>query len=480
MIRNINKKLFSLASDFSVSDIHELSLRILKEIGVPVTSKKAQEVLYSSGCKVDKAGNNVFVPEDVVVESLKKVAPEYGLYNRNGFVRIAIGGNNIAFLSDAAAIRIKDLEGVYREPTLEDLGDMTRVQDSLVNVDVIHELVEPGDIGTERFRVKMAAELLKNSTKPCAFVVEGPDDVEAIHRMGSVIRGSEKELAEKPLFSIHDISAEATIGIVEEQCEALMKCVELGIPTGLGSYPIMGSTGPVTLKGSLALANANILFALVIAQTICPGIPFLYMIMAGSMDMRRAEMVTASSEIWAYYLAGRKMARLYSLPSHCIISADSKLTDIQLAIEKFSALFIAVLSGMNLIHGSVCQSDGMNGANFEQILIDNEIISMIKHMMDVFQPDQWESDTSEIFEDIKKSLTSGMYFMESDTTLRDFKKRLWMSDLLIRQNFDRWQAEGMRSIIDNSIDRTRDILKNHEVEPLDKKVKKELEQIAGV
>ena len=174
------------------------------------------------------------------------------------------------------------------------------------------------------------------------------------------------------------------------------------------------------------------------------------------------------------------MARLYGLPSHCIVSADSKLTDIQLAIEKYSALLIAVLSGINLIHGSVCQSDGMNGANFEQILIDNEIISMIKHMMDAFHPDQWESDTSEIFEDIRKSLTSGMYFMESDTTLRDFKKRLWMSDLLIRQNFDRWQAEGMRSIIDNSISRTRDILKNHKVEPLDRSVKKELEQIAGV
>ncbi|KKL64584.1 hypothetical protein LCGC14_2163490, partial [marine sediment metagenome] len=317
-------------------------------------------------------------------------------------------------------------------------------------------------------------------TKPCAFVVEGPDDVEAIHRMGALIRGSEKALAEKPLFSIHDISAEATLGIVKEQCDALIKCAELDIPTGLAAYPIMGSTGPVTLEGSLALANANILCGLIIAQTIRPGIPFLYMILAGSMDMRRAEMVTASPEIWAYYLAGRKMAEYYGLPSHCIISADSKYSDIQLAMEKFSALFIAVMSGINLIHGSVCQSDGMNGANYEQILIDNEIISMIKHMMNVLQTDSLGAGAEEIFEDIKKSLVNGMYFMDSDVTLRDFKKKLWMSDLLIRDNFDRWQSEGMKSIIDNAIYQSRDILKNHEVEPLDKTVKKELEQMAGV
>jgi trimethylamine--corrinoid protein Co-methyltransferase len=479
MIGNINKKIFSLASDFSISDIHEISLRILKEIGVPVTSKKAQEVLYSAGCKVDKAGETAFIPEGVVAKSLTKVTSRYELYNRTGEDRVVIGGNNTAFLSGAAAIRVRDLDGVYRQPTLKDLGDMTRVQDSLDNVDVIHELVEPRDISPVSFRVKMAAELLKNSTKPCAFVVEGPGDVEKIHRMGAAIIGSEKNLADKPLFSIHDISAEATLGIVKDQCDALIKCAELDIPTGLAAYPIMGSTGPVTLEGSLALANANVLCGLVIAQTIKPGIPFLYMILAGSMDMKRAEMVTASPEIWAYYLAGRKMAEYYGLPSHCIISADSKYSDIQLAMEKFSALLITVFSGINLIHGSVCQSDGMNGANYEQILIDNEIISMIKHMMNAFRRGRMETGAAEIFDDIKNSLVNGMYFMDSDTTVRDFKKRLWMSDLLIRDNFDRWQAEGMRSIIDNSIQKTRDILKSYEVKPLDKPVNKEIEHIIG-
>jgi trimethylamine--corrinoid protein Co-methyltransferase len=295
--------------------------------------------------------------------------------------------------------------------------------------------------------------------------------------MGIAIRGSERELREKPLFSIHDISAEATLGIVSRQCDALIRCAELGIPTGLGSYPIMGTTGPVTLDGSLALANANVLCGLVIAQTANPGNPFLYMIMAGSMDMKSAEMVTAAPEINAYYIAGKGLADRYRLPSHCIVSADSKTTDIQLALEKYTALLVAAFAGINLIHGSVCQSDAMNGAHYDQMLIDNELIGMLKRMIDLIGLEKSARWDEEVFEDIQKSLSSDMYFLDSDMTLREFKNSLWESSLLIRKNFDNWKQGGMRNIIDNSVGMAQDILRSYSREPLDVSVKKEIEGI---
>jgi trimethylamine--corrinoid protein Co-methyltransferase len=467
VITGTKGKAFSFNSEISVSRIHELSVRILQEIGVPITSMKALDLLNETGCTVDRERGVVFIPESVVMESLKKARSHFSLFDRSTSREIAIGGDNVSFMSGAAAIRVCDLNGVYRAPTLRDLVDMTKVQDYLENIDVIHELVEPSDIDPRKIRVRMAALLLKNTTKPCAFIVEGPGDVEDICRIGVTIRGGRKELEEKPLFSIHDISAEATIGIVKEQCDALMKCAELGIPTGIGAYPIMGSTGPVTIEGALALANANILSALVIAQTIRPGIPFLYMIMAGSLDMKKAEMITASPEIWAYYIAGKKLAEYYRLPSHCIISADSKSTDIQLAMEKYSALF----------HGTVCQSDAMNGANYDQMLIDNEIVSMVKYMVDSLRSLNGAVSKEEIFNDIKTSLENKMYFMDSDTTVGEFKKRLWESNLLVRENFDRWKDGGMKSILDNSRVKTTEIVETYEVEPFDSNTEREINSI---
>jgi trimethylamine--corrinoid protein Co-methyltransferase len=466
-----------MLSGFPVSKIHELSLRILDEIGIPIQSERAIEILEAAGCRIDRSSDKVFIPKDVVMKALKAAVPRFSLYDRSGTNEIPIGGDTVAFMSGAAAIRVKDLDGTYRSPTLKDLSDMTRMQDSLEHIDVVHELVEPGDAPPAVMRVQMAATLLENTGKPCAFVVDGPEDVEDIYHMGTAIRGSEKKLREKPLFSIHDISAEATLGIVSAQCDALIRCAELGIPTGLASYPIMGTTGPVMLDGSLALANANVLCGLVIAQEVNPGNPFLYMIMAGSLDMRSAEMVTAAPEINTYCITGKALADQYRLPSHCIVSADSKATDIQLALEKYTALLFATFAGINLIHGSVCQSDAMNNAHYDQILIDNELIGMLKRSVDIIGYERGDRRYEEIFLDIQKSLSSDMYFLDSEITLREFKNSLWESDLLIRKNFDNWREGGMRSILDNSVRVTQEILESYRCDPLDVSVNREIEEI---
>ena len=477
MIENINKNIFSLKSQFSVSAIHDISLRILNEIGIPIPSDKALDILHAIGCKVNGNQTRVFIPEDVITKSLKKVIPQYGLFDRSGEKEIVIGGDNVAFMSGAAAIRVRDFDGTYRPSTLKDLADMTRLQDSLLHLDVMHELVEASDVDPATFRVDMAAEMLKNTTKPCAFVVDKPEEVDDIYNMALAIRGTEKSLREKPLFTIHDISAEATLGIIKDGCEAMIKCAERGIPTGLAAYPVMGMTGPVTLEGALALANANVLAALVIIQHINPGNPFLYMIMAGSTDMRSAETVSASPEIWQYYIAGQKMAEYYGLPSQCIVSGDSKLSDVQLALEKLPGMLISVLSGINLIHGSICEMDGMNGASYGQILIDEEMISMIKQL--VTDPGSFQGDMNQdtIFNDIRQSLEDPMYFMSSDVTIKEFKKRLWSSSLIVRQNFDQWRANGMKSMADHALQKAREILDHYEVDPLEPAVLREMNEI---
>ena len=48
---------------------------------------------------------------------------------------------------------------------------------------------------------------------------------------------------------------------------------------------------------------------------------------------------------------------------------------------------------------------------------------------------------------------------------------------MIRENFDRWHAEGMRTILDNSILETKKILSSYNVEPLGSEVNEELNRI---
>ena len=55
-----------------------------------------------------------------------------------------------------------------------------------------------------------------------------------------------------------------------------MFCAEKGLPVSYPPSPNAGGGGPVTLAGAIALANAENLAGLVIAQLVRRGTPFLY------------------------------------------------------------------------------------------------------------------------------------------------------------------------------------------------------------
>lgn len=61
MIKNIRTNLFRFKSQIDLSEIHQTSLRILEEIGIPLPSEKALGLLESAGCKVDFDKQRVWI-----------------------------------------------------------------------------------------------------------------------------------------------------------------------------------------------------------------------------------------------------------------------------------------------------------------------------------------------------------------------------------------------------------------------------------
>jgi len=472
MIQNLPTNIFSYTMGFDVKDIHKTSLKILDEIGIFIGSNRCLELLNSIGCSVDFNSKRVKIPEPIVKKAISNNYSEFKLYDRNAENWISIGENNIVFTTGAAHIRIKDYDGSYRAPTLDDLVKMTKVQDYFDEIDIIHTVVDPMDISPKGLRTQMAAMVLKNTTKPCSFVASDPKVVEDIHKMGVAIRGSEESLVKKPLFTI-GASSEAVLGIQEKECEVLMRCAELGIPTGIDPYPIMGMTAPVSISGALALANANYLCGLIIVKTINPENPTDYPVMAGSFDMKSTNIVTSSPEIWLYYLVGIKLGKFYNLPTRVLVSTDSKSSDLQMAYEKSIGYIISACAGVNNIFGATCEMDAMNLASYEQIVIDSEIISSLSHFFTNFI-----LETSSInFNIIKESYKNKMYFLDNDYTLKNYRKSLWSSNIFIRDNFINWKKAGMHTVIDLAYEKVKKILKGYDVPPLDSKVVEEIDKI---
>ena len=81
----------SIVSSFTVGEIHSLSLRILDEIGIPIQSERAIEILDAAGCRINRDRKRVFIPEDVVSKALNTAVSRYSLYERSGVNEIPIG-----------------------------------------------------------------------------------------------------------------------------------------------------------------------------------------------------------------------------------------------------------------------------------------------------------------------------------------------------------------------------------------------------
>ncbi len=78
--------------------------------------------------------------------------------------------------------------------------------------------------------------------------------------------------------------------------------------------------------------------------------------------------------------------------------------------------------------------------------------------------------------DVIDKVGPGGHFLGEDHTYRHFKEN-WFPKLLDRSNYETWQQNGSLTLGDRINARVREILETYQPEPLDEKIKTELNAI---
>jgi trimethylamine--corrinoid protein Co-methyltransferase len=81
--------------------------------------------------------------------------------------------------------------------------------------------------------------------------------------------------------------------------------------------------------------------------------------------------------------------------------------------------------------------------------------------------------------DVITSVGPGGNYLEHEHTLKNFRQELWFPKLLDRNFFEVWDREGRLTLEERILDHLDSILKNHEVDPIDKNLEKEIERIVS-
>ncbi|HEB29255.1 MAG TPA: hypothetical protein ENI15_00055, partial [Spirochaetes bacterium] len=324
-----------LLSDEQIIDLHEATVEILEEIGIKVLHDDAREIMEGNGCIVDHDKKIVKVPEDVLMKFVKKAPSEIMLCGRDPKYDIKLdASDNVYVMGGAGALHVIDLEGNYRPSTLQDLRDLTRLEDTLENMDIAHFLVTPQDIPQDGFMMITFAEMLKNNTRNFYALVGGcRKGLEYEIEMASVAAGSVEEVKKRPFF-VAGLCIISPLTQNSEFIEELFACGENNIPAYVESDALAGGTTPFTIAGTVVEINANVLSAIALAQMANPGAPCVYASSSGILDMGSLNLAGSAPESTLIHMAQAQMAHHYGLPYYGSNTPDSKQPDAQAGYER--------------------------------------------------------------------------------------------------------------------------------------------------
>ncbi len=148
------------------------------------------------------------------------------------------------------------------------------------------------------------------------------------------------------------------------------------------------------------------------------------------------------------------------------------MCDAQAAHEKTLTGLSVALAGANLIYGAGMLEAGMS-LNFGSLIMDNEIISLIKRFVRGVEV----SDETLATEEIQAIGPDGDFF-GTDHTFRHMKDET-APKLVDRRVRDAWEADGQTDMYQRALQEARRLAVEHEPLPPDKEVLRQMRAIVA-
>jgi len=452
----------SVLDDKRIAQIHRTSIGILETVGIVIPHKQMRELFKGAGANVDDAKELVKIPEKLVMSSLATAAKKFTLYGRDRAKKAVFGEGKRNYNATAGeALWINDRTGERRYTTIEDVRTATRLGNSLPDLTIVGAMADPKDIPTTYRCVEVAAEMLKNTTKPIQFWFHDRASAKFLIDLFTAVRGSVEEVAKYP-FAYPFLEPITPLRFPANGIDLLFETCKVPLPVPIGPMAQVGLTAPGTLAGTLAMENAEILAGVCVTQLIRPGTPVCYGGIPHGYDMRTTQMVFAGPEQALMAVAMTQIGKHYGLPVYINVGlTDSKTVDAQAGIESGITLACGAMAGADIFgHLGICGVD--LGTSLAMLGMQHEIIGYVERLMRDFEVSE---DTLGL--DVVRSVGPGGNFIAEEHTAEHFRNELFFPKLLSRDFWDPWVADGRRDMRMRAMEMVEGVLATHQPVPMD-------------
>jgi trimethylamine--corrinoid protein Co-methyltransferase len=247
----------------------------------------------------------------------------------------------------------------------------------------------------------------------------------------------------------------------------MLKMAAYECPIYLGPMVTTGGSGPVTLAGTLAVHNAEVLHGLTLTYLLNPRQPVIYSCHAHALDLSRGAIQYGAPEQALLACAASQLAQSYGL-AVCgnVMLTDSNMADYQAGFEAGATAAYALAAGWDMLgllgFGTIGVVGAGVGQSLEMMIIQDEALSYLKRLLASFEV---SDDTLAL--DVIRDVGIGGNFLAHPHTAKHMRRELWRSGgLFPRLDYQTWADAGAESTLDRAAARLDEILLNYPPEPV--------------
>ena len=269
---------YKVLTEEEMDRIQDSSLEILREVGVYMGSKDAQDYMDSVGCIVDRETGIVKIPSNVVLDALDSIPklPEgmtIPIFGRDGQVLIPEYGANEVNLSCSGVCTnyLDPFTGERRLPTFKDVCDTAKICDAVPEIINYQIAVSAEDVPKPLMVLFQHAAIVENFTK---LISKMNQDTWVFEKQLDIVEacaGGPEQLREKPFFG-YGLDPISPLAFDTAELDMTIQSIKrTGVAPCVFTDMMAGATGPATLAGALVVTTAECLAGLVFTQAIEKG-----------------------------------------------------------------------------------------------------------------------------------------------------------------------------------------------------------------
>ncbi len=453
-----------ILSDDQLEQLRSATLEILDEAGIHCPSEKALAIYAEHGAQVDFDDRIVKLPPEAVLSAMSRAPRFYTLGARSATHDLTLDGTAMYCATDGCGVETIDFETRQRRPSVkEDVAKMARVSDYLSSIAFYWPMVSAQDHPATAPLHEVEASFNNTVKHVQSETLMGEKTARYAVEMAKVITDNEKTLRDRPPLSSL-ICTIAPLGLDDGGMESALVFAEAGLPVGFMSMANAASTAPATSAGTIVVADAEIVAAMVLIQMAYPGAPTYHSLMPGITHPSTGAYLGCDAIVYA---VGVELAHMWGVPTLAgVFGTDAPEPGWQAGASEPAGLLLCALcgaetgNGMGLLEGSTLLYP-------EALLLDSHSYHQVR-----IEAAGLDTSPEALAVDVIKSVGPRGHFLAQRHT-RDHVREWQLSELTFRPR----EGGGYEDPIQVAREKTEWILEHHYPEPLEDFQRRELSRI---